>query len=449
MQKVGSQYFRKLQDSTDSNVHSSGSYHLILQSSDPTAPYVRLGLIHVKGGKDPSEAKDFVRQKRVAWSRALQESDFSVKTSEQQFYEFGDKDLNTLRSTFRSKMDKCEGLLEYLQKMEARGTLLGLYGELVEKARSDFHQYLQELDLSKALGRKLLYKSLVALRRQIRSYVEFCKKHLAEEGWASFTFDLKAKNVLVGFSGAPGGTDLRLADLDAEARNSFARPATMTTRGARGMAQVFGRTDTESLSVAAFLLFLSNSIHKLRHAPPNTHDEKAVPGASAHMHLDCLEHNIASFVHFHVFEQWTKAGNLEKKVTALFHLMTETEFWDHSTSEMAYYLELPKGSPGTAASWFLSTAQKPSPAEGRLPALQKSFLNRRRWLLLFFLNIFKCSICEKPPRWFVVDLAEPLLSKLHTQKSRLKFHLREDYLSNAHEAPPGRASSRSDTIFLQ
>ena len=352
---------------------------------------------------------------------------------------FDKQDLAMLQKKFESRKEGYKELRKYYTKMAKRGTLIGMYGEEVERADSDLHDVLGNLDLSKKKGRDYLEEILAALWLQIQGYVVFCKAQMEIMGWASFTFDLKAKNALVW--GPVGSTKARvkLADLDAESRNCFLGPKTQTAGASEGMAQVFGTTDTGTISVAAFLLFLSNSVHKLRHSLSQQHHDEVEMSVSPHTHDDCFEYNIASFVHARVFGQWRQRFRLtfNTKVQSLFKMMTETAFWDPSTSEMAYYLKLPKGSPGNIRTWHNSTLLQTSASEKLLAPWTRTLLHRRRWLLLFFLNIFKCSWCKKPPRWFIEDLVEPLRSVLNVDAFQLCFHLSEDFLR------------MSDTVTLQ
>lgn len=288
---------------------------------------------------------------------------------------------------------------------------------MIEAATSDVNEFLHRLDLGTRGGRTAFTTTLDQLHENVARYVSFVIYHLQREGWSSFTFDLKAKNALV-YESDQGAAFAVLCDLDAEGDNCFDKTSGLYRD--RKFCSLFVRENQSVLSLAAFIILALNSIHGLSHSLGARHSEDE-GAAGPHAHQNCPEYLVAKKVHT-ILEGLSRGKGYAQKIKKLFKIMTESGFWDESMYLITTYLRLPLDSPGAEAAWTLSTSEE----RGQQPAGEG--LNRRRWLLLLLLNVFKCSSCQKPPSWFLEDLVRPLWQELRIASWQLRFNLSLDFL---------------------
>lgn len=417
--KGGNKYTNIFQSCLDANVVGVGSYHIILKdhSKIPTGYYCRIGFISDDDEESFEEKITFQETKRVAWSKALKDKDFAAKADHAEIYEIPEEVLKTVKSSLEENTKKIK-LRNFYRKHELKPHI-AIYGEMVQAAKCDVKDELDDLDLDTEGGRKLFDTILVQLYKAVEEYVLFATEHLLKNGWSSFTFDLKAENALIYVYTEDDGTEkvkVRLADLDAEEGNSF-------TDADDEFRDLFGGQKRVLIALAACIVLMVNSIRGIRHVSKDIHDD-IVEEKDGHEHKNCSEYRIARFLHnkFLGIKTWCEKQEqetYEKEIQELFEVMTGDRFWRKSTRHMINYINLPRNSAGVENAWSLSTdqpeyqwPQSTDQPEDAVTAEKKEGLNRRRWLLLLMLNIFKCSLCDRPKVWFLEDLVVPLWDRL-------------------------------------
>lgn len=401
-----------------------GSFHLILKGHAKIAEefYLRLSFLSASSESDMKKQVKFIKERRMVWLEHLKTQNFATHSTEPAVHILSEQEINKTNDGLVSQPKRKKRLNRYWQaKTRSDKKHIAVYGELVRAAEADVHDHLDDLNLRSDAGRLGFTKTLNQVASQLRRYIDFVGRHLQVYKWTCFTFDLKAANALVVKGKAV------LADLDAEEDNCFDEFSNLP------FCVLFTIEDREVLAFAAFILLIGNSIRGLGHPRPRQHREKK-QASSIHEHKDCPEYLFAEHLH-NTLKTWkSKHNDYGLKIKALFDIMTSTPFWSKSTLYLTHYLHLPSDSPGYKEAWQKTTQEMPGYKELKLIRREKRILDKKRWLLLLFLNIFKCSLCARPPRWMFDDLVVPLWSELQIaengwfEKNSLNFELSLDFL---------------------
>ena len=424
---VTNTYIDIFQSCLDPNVVGKGSFHIILKNHAkiPDGFYCRIGFISDNDETSFRSKLEFQIKGRVEWSKSLHKQDFAVVTEQEAIFELTPQIKDSIKSHLEDN-DQKKKLRRFYEKhtMNSAGAekkFIAIYGEMVAAAECDVRVFLDRLDLSRKGDRDVFDKTLDQIYDHIKKYVGFVIQHKNSKKWSSFTFDLKAENALI-YVDSSGNKQARLSDLDAEKKNTFYTKS--YHKFDKELCELFKEENQTTISLAAFIVLMINSIRYFRLEQWDEHG-LLTREEGGHDHPNCTEYRIARKLHSIFEEMQLQPAAYQEKILNLFKVMTGDVFWENSTFQMTYYLGLPRYSAGTKSAWSLSTHQI---SDTTTTKTDETGLYRRRWLLLLILNIFKCSVCEKPRPWFLKDLVQPLWDSLEIQGESINFKLSLDLL---------------------
>lgn len=428
-------YVKILRSCVDTNIVDSGTFHVILRGHKHIKEgyYCRIGFMQDTG--DEESFKESV-DRRLEWSEALSKKNFCVPSREAAVHVLSNYEQKSLKAGLAAGGNNKARLRRFCNKhISAESDFIALYGEMVEAAKGDVREHLDGLNLRAGEGRHTFLKTLYQMHTNVEQYVGFVIRHLQTQGWSSFTFDLKAKNALMCEDGQ-GNLSTVLCDLDAEEGNCFSPPElkdpkywSQDDEQDNAFCELFVEENRAVLSLAAFIMLTLNSIRTLDHSH-NPNESKNMQVDGGHVHKWCPEYLVTKMVHI-ILERLRNQDNRDGyagKIKKLFEIMTSDKYWNESMRVVTHYLRLPRDSPGAKSAWALSTGERPGVSSGEEEEEEEG-LSRRRWLLLLFLNIYKCHSCQKPRAWLLQDLLEPMWEELRIENpSQVGFDLSLDFL---------------------
>lgn len=432
------QYLHALRESKDENIVGYGSTHLILNlpTQTPQGFYYRISFEVMNDSLAFYKKLKFIKEKRIPWSERLSEKKIIPECKGAAFQVIPPGEVDKITAQYKKDAENTRLLYRFWNKhcLQRLNRTLSeeyviLYGETIQAAAENVENYLYNLNLSdlSVENRTKFSNNLLKIYSKMEEYVDFIKQHLYKYRWASFAFDLQSLNALVFYHTPLKGeaeANVLLTDLDAEEKNCFELSKYYLGEDRHHeFCSLFGGGDKTVLAMAAFLLFVVNSIKKYSKNQWGLHAHlEDASDSEPHKHTDCAEYIIALTVHklLQVLKNKdpeTYAGKIRK----LFNIMINDGFWKESTRHMTGYLGLPTKSAGYDQAWAFSTGQMSEEIKHN-----SEELNRRRWLVLLFLNVLKCSKCKNPPKWLLEDLVEPLWEDLQIEEGWFKQHTKLD-----------------------
>lgn len=423
-------YLQIFQSCVDKNIVGRGSFHVLLKDHGkiPKGYYCRIGFM--PGTSDDPQGFGEIKRKRLAWSRAIREQKFCIPSKFARIHILSREEEKTLEFAMKRMPLGKYRLRGFYNEHITKGNS-ALFGEMVKAATGDVRSYLDSLRLTAEEERKTFVDTLTKLHANVKLYIEFVVDRLARNGWSSFTFDLKAKNALMYAENLDEGTPRPvLCDLDAEEENCFSQPSGYSRRSLpeqkkdADLCKLFVKDNVDVLSLAAFIILTLNSITRLRHRRHGEHEASDQEEKSGHEHKSCPQYLVTNVVH-NILKEMRKHDPFvyQKKIKKLFEIMTSGTYWGESMQVITWYLRLPRDSPGSKTAWALSTSEGSDNPVGATNAF------RKRWLMLLFLNFYKCRSCEKPRDWFLKDLLNPMWEDLGIKSiSDIEIHLSRGFL---------------------